>query len=357
MRERFAELIDRLRSWWNQAVAGGGGPKRWLPVLGYAAFFLLVFVIAAYLTFPWDRLRDYVVQEVERPEGPGGVRRPSGWELDIVDLSPSWLTGVSATGVRLARRPEVPAAVEDDVPAAPMELFIDEASAHVSILQLLFGRLGVGLDAELAGGTLELDYAGGGLQDIDLELTGVQLRRLGILRAYLPVPLVGRISGDVELTLPEDPAEASGTVDLAIEGLTVGDGKAKLPVPGMGDGITLERVDAGDLALAGEITEGVLDLTTLAADGTDVEIAGDGTLRLADPLARSVLDLLLYVQVKDAYRDRNDRTRALFSLLEVSPDLRRARTDDGGLQFQLGGTVGGRLRSSPAGNRPRPGGG
>ena len=346
MRERILELFERIRAATPDLLS-----RRTLGILGYVAFFLVTFVIFAYLTFPWDRLKDYVVQEVERPVGPGGVRSPSGWELDIIDLSPSWLNGVSASGVRIAKRP----ALESDGP--PMEMTLDRVDAHASLLGLIFGRRGGSLRAEFAGGTADLDVAQSGAErQIDLTLDAVELRRVGILRAFVPIPLVGRVSGDVDLVLGAEPTDTSGAVSLVVEGLTAGDGNAKLPVPGMGDGITLERVDAGDLTLAGEIEEGVLDLSTLAADGTDIELAGDGTLRFGKTLPRSMLDLLLYVKIKDAYRDRNDRTRSLFSLIELSPQLRSARTEDGALQFQLGGALGGALRTTPAGSRPRPGG-
>jgi len=346
MRERLLDLLGRLRT----AISRLGSPRT-LAIAGYAAFFFLAFLVAAYLTFPWDRLRDYVIQEVERPAGPGGARVPSGWELDIVDLSPAGLAGVTAEGVRIAKRPEVPGE------GPQMELVLDRVDAHASVFGLLTGSPGGSLDATLAGGDVSLAVSGNeDARDIDLELSGVQLRRIGLLRAFLPVPVVGRISGDVDVTLTADRAETTGTVDFTIEGLTAGDGQAKLPVPGMGDGITLERLDAGDLDLEATIEEGVADITTLAADGTDLTLAGDGNLRLGTPLDRSILDLLLYVKFKDAYRDRNDRTRALFSLLEVSPQLTRARTPDGGLQFELGGPLGGRLRASPAGSSPPPGG-
>src|SRR5262245_43979209 len=39
---------------------------------GYTVLFPLAFLLFAYWVFPYDRLRDYIVQEVERPIGPGG---------------------------------------------------------------------------------------------------------------------------------------------------------------------------------------------------------------------------------------------------------------------------------------------
>ena len=68
--------------------------------VGYPLFFVFCLLLFAYWTFPYDRVRDFIIQEVENPRGPGDRRRPSGYQLEIVDLSPSWVTGVELTGVR-----------------------------------------------------------------------------------------------------------------------------------------------------------------------------------------------------------------------------------------------------------------
>lgn len=338
MKERLLAILRRLPRPRLPSLAG----------LGYAAFFVVAFVLAAYWTFPWDRVRDYVVQEVERPAGPGGVRRASGWELDIGALRPSWLTGVVARDVRIAKRPE-------DPEAPPMEARADELRARVSLLSLLGGGVGGSFGAELAGGSIEgsFDQDDEG-RSLDVALEGVQLRRVGILRAFLPIPVAGELGGEIDLRLAAEPEGSEGSVDLAISGLTAGDGQAKLPIPGMGDGITLERIDAGTLVLRAEVEEGVADLTTLRADGEDLELTGDGTVRLLDPLTRSRVDLLLRVRFTDAYRNRNDRTRAIFSIVDIAPQARRARAPDGALQFQFSGLLGARLRSTPAGGQPPP---
>ena len=51
-------------------------------------------MLGAYWTFPYDHLREFIVQEVEQS---GDV------QLEIGRLEPSWLTGVEAETVRVAR--------------------------------------------------------------------------------------------------------------------------------------------------------------------------------------------------------------------------------------------------------------
>src|SRR5690348_8500649 len=85
--------------------------------------FLISLVLGAYWTFPYDQLRDFVVQRVEA----GG-----GAQLEIVSLEPSWLTGVDFQGVRYAT-------TSADPHAPPAEILIREGSARISLLSLLGG--------------------------------------------------------------------------------------------------------------------------------------------------------------------------------------------------------------------------
>src|SRR5690606_32851510 len=72
----------------------------------YPAFFFGCFFTFCYWTFPYERVRAFVIQQAEYEEAPGGTLRPTGYRLAIVDLQPSWVTGVELTGVRLRKAPE-----------------------------------------------------------------------------------------------------------------------------------------------------------------------------------------------------------------------------------------------------------
>jgi hypothetical protein len=66
------------------------------------------------------------------------------------------------------------------------------------------------------------------------------------------MPLSGVATGTLDLDLPEDVNASAGNVDLEIAGLTLGDGKNKMKVPGMAGGLTLDAIDAGKLKPANE---------------------------------------------------------------------------------------------------------
>jgi type II secretion system protein N len=327
----------------------GAMRKKILRALGYTAFFFFWFFFFVYFTFPYDRLREYIIAQVEA----GSPGRPSPWELEIIDLSPSFITGVSLEGVRLAKKSEDP-----NEPNA--EILIDELDLRISLLPLLFGTFDVDFDAEVAGGSIEGTYSisdGGEPEETSeylVDLENVDLRRLGIIRSFFSLPLVGRLSGHVDVTLGPDDEHTVGEVHLSATGVEIGDGQAKLKLERLGDGLTIEKLAAGNLDIEIQIENGVAKVRKLEARGTDLHLEGAGEIHLARPFGNSRIDVMLRATVEEAYRRRSDRTRALFSLFDLNPVLRAAKTSDGAIQYRLNGTFSGQLRGSPAGRAEMP---
>ena len=66
---------------------------RWF---GYSAFYCLCLLVFAYLTFPYERLRDRIVAEFNAHQtGPKPLR------LKLGDLSSYWLSGIEAEQIEL----------------------------------------------------------------------------------------------------------------------------------------------------------------------------------------------------------------------------------------------------------------
>jgi type II secretion system protein N len=312
---------------------------------GLAAFFLTSCCVFSYLLFPYSRVRDVIVQEVQYPAGPDGTRRPSGVQLSIGELRPSLLPGgVTLGDVRFAK------ASEDG--GDPLEMSVEEVSARVGIFALLGGNTSVSFSAAAGGGTIDGSFYNSTTETgIDAELEGVDLRRLGIIRSLLSgVPVRGKVDGTIELDLQDEREQTTGSVELTIAGLTIGDGRAKLRIPGMmGDGLTIEQIDVGDVRLAIDIDEGIGAVRELENDGEDITLRGSGNIHFQRPLAQTRLDLLLSFNFSDAYKDRNDRTRGMFAAMDFAPQLRPAKTEDGALQYRFTGPIGGRIAPTPAG--------
>ncbi len=77
-------------------------------------------------------------------------------------------------------------------------------------------------------------------------------------------------------------------------------------------------------------------------------------MRFLRPIQMSNVDMLLRFEVKQPYRERNDRTRAVFSMVDMSPAVRPYRTPDGALQLRVAGSFGSSIRASAAGTAALP---
>lgn len=306
--------------------------------VGYPFFFLFAFLTSAYLTFPYDRVRDFITSQVSRAL--------PGAELEIVSLEPSWISGVEAEGVSL----RVP---NDTLGERPYTVTLPRVWARAGIFSYLFGTTSVDFEIEVDGdglieGSLEHDETS---THVVLHLVDVDLRRIGLLRVVTyHLPVYGVVSGDIDLTLADESDETVGEATLAIVGAAVGDGRARVPVPGMGSGITLERITLGDVNLTLGVEHGSARIEELTANGEDAELRGSGSIRLSRQIRMWALDVLIRINVLPAYRTRNPAMDAIFSLAESNELVRPYRAADGAFQLRLQGTVGGRVTAAPAGS-------
>lgn len=303
-------------------------------------FTIFSIVFGIYWTFPYDHLRDFIVQEAER----GG-----GLQLEITSLEPSWLTGVHAEGVSVAMIDE-----DDEGPAS--EVVIREADARVSLLSLMGGTTDVSFDLEMdGGGTIEGNFAESEEQThIDAHIERVDLRRVGPLRSAIGLPLFGRLGGDIDLNIGAEAVNTEGTVNLEVQNAALADGQTPLEIPGLGTGLTLERLNLGTLQFEMETERGNGSIETMHADGEHAELWGSGSIRLARPLSRSSIDMLFRINFEDAYKTSTPRMEGLFALLEMNPQVRPARTPGGALQWRIQGSFAGRVRMVPSGRVPMP---
>jgi type II secretion system protein N len=311
-------------------------------IAGYASFFWGCFWLFAYWTFPYDRVATYITDMVDNGS--------SGYTIDIGELSPYWLTGVELEDVKLRKKGGTDVAMAGDASAKDDGFQIKEARARVGILPLLIGNRSVSFDAVLAQGAIDGEFEDAGDQKhVAAELSKVDFGKLGILDAVLPLPVKGEVGGEFDLTIGTEAKDTAGAAKLQIRGLTIGDGKAKLKVGGMG-GLTIDPIEAGTVTLELDVKEGVGTVKKLSCDGKDIELEGVGEVRFGNPIERSRLDILLSIKFTDAYKNKSSRTTAMFALLDGSsvPQVRSARTPDGALQYRLSGSLTS-VRATPSG--------
>jgi type II secretion system protein N len=330
-------LSANLEKWFSARAS-------WLPYVAYNTLFWIAFWMFCYWTFPYDRVATYLIDRVSG----------RGYTLEIGELHPYWLSGVELTNVVVRKDSSEPPAI---VPGAAKEKPVDtafripEVRARMGILSLLFGGKAVNFDLALDDGEIDGSFAEDSEQkSFKASFEDVDLAKLGLFDTLLSLPVRGTLGGEIDLTLNRDPKQSSGKVDLKLDKLTVGDGKAKIKVGGMG-GLTLDPVEAGTLKVEIDVKQGVGSIKRLSTDGKDLQLKGSGELRFAEPLMSSRASILVNIRFTDSYRNKSPRTQAMFSLLDNSgsPQLLAAKMPDGALQYRLAGTLG-LLRPVPEGS-------
>ena len=281
-----------------------------LAIAGYSAFFLVSFLLSAYLTFPYDRVRDLLVRRVAAQSEASGD--PPA-KLTIEEVGPNWLSGITLRGVTYER----PAATKGE---APLKLAVDTLKVRASLLGLLRKRADVSFSAEIGDGDVSGVYetAEDEPTHLEMELDELGLSDLG-LGGLLGVPIKGSASGTVDVTLADKPAGTQGRVELDMDDLTLGDGKAKVKLPGMAGGLTLETIHAGELELKVAIRDGIASIEQLDTKGKDLQLSGSGSIRVVRPFMQSRADITLGAKFADSYTKRNDRTKAAFDLMGNTP--------------------------------------
>jgi type II secretion system protein N len=289
--------------------------------------------VFAYWTFPYERLRDRLIEEAAE----------RGYGLEIIDLSPSRLTGVTLEGVRLV----LPAT--GDEPA--LDVVFDELTVRASILSAFSDTKSFSFDADLAGGNAEGDVAVGEDNfEVDAELSDIELKQIPALRRFTKIPVTGKLEGEISLVMPTEVGESNGNVALTIEAMSIGDGKTKLDIPGWG-GLTLDEADAGTLAVQATVEDGRAAIASFKADGKDLKLDVLGDVKLARPIKRSQLNLMVKAKIEDGYKERSPKMAAMIELASTGDAYKAALASDGSLQYKVTGSAAGRLRPQGAGTQ------
>jgi type II secretion system protein N len=283
------------------------GRKRLLRWVGYPLLAVLSFVFAAHFTFPYQRVRERIVDALS-----------GQFDVGVADVGPGWAPGrVRIEGLSLTTRP----AREDE---QPRTLFVERVDLAVGLMALAGKTVSVDIDALIGGGKLV-----GNVRRQDDETVAVDLRTEGLSLESIPgitavtggAPIVGPVEAEVKLSLPKGKWEAAnGDIRLACSGCSIGDGKTKVrPMsPGQqnaftSEGMTLPRIRLGELEASVDISKGAACVERFQARGGDVELSVEGGVKFADPFKESQTTLQARVKTSEEFRAASVRNAALFT--------------------------------------------
>jgi type II secretion system protein N len=368
--------------------------KQLAPWFGYSAFFLFALFFFAYLTFPYDRLRDRIIADFEKSQRvpPGGARQT----LSIGKLEPSWLTGVVLKEVTLTSTPADPSKPSSILRA-------EEVKVRVSVGSLFSKNKDLTLSAKALGGTIEgtvthtktvnptppkpTDKDKGDKYDriIKLELDGIALNDVAPLRDAIGANVTGQLKGSIDMTLGESRVDkANGTVAFEIEGfgvpgelypeaveqckqpgqpqpcepkrvlLKMSPPKGGTPGFGGSEGMTLPLppIAIGAMPIQITVKNGVARIDKMSASGKDIEVNLDGQVTLREVTSESDVNVGLRFKFNESYRKKTPAAEGMLMGLDLDPKLKASKRPDGFYGLRVLGLLGGSLQIVP-----NPGGG
>ena len=153
-------------------------------------------------------------------------------KITAASLTPSWFTGVEVTDVSITTEPNEP----------PFKL--ERATARVSLLALLTGKIGITASAPIAQGNVSATVeVSDDIVDVEADLDGIQLELLPILTEASGIPFVGTATLEADLVIgKKDPKLTNGSITLKAKGLAIGKGAKLGPLP-------LPPLEFGDIDL------------------------------------------------------------------------------------------------------------
>jgi type II secretion system protein N len=328
MNPRVQALLDRVR-----AIDLTPRQRRILTWTGYPLFALLVALITFYSSVPRERVKDKLEMALSADVS-SGQPLAIGMDVQIGELSTTLFTGVGfkAQDIVLRTRP----IAQGEKPA---RYIIDDVRVRLGLFSTMFGRPAYSFTAHALSGTVKGKVSGnndGTKAKVELDslvLNGVA----GIQQALGGLPVEGTISGKLDAEAPKNLlANANGTVDIDVDGLAIGDGKAKLTVPGdpfLSAGVTIPRVRLGKLSGQIVIEKGKARFDNVRVHSADADATLEGYVELHDPIAMSQIHAYLKFRPSEALVKREPTLELLNSTMTT------AKRSDGFIGIQMTGPL------------------
>jgi type II secretion system protein N len=289
----------------------------------YAAFGLIVFVVALYASFPYDRAKEAATRIASKN---------FDVDVEIGSAGPAFGLAVMFRDIRVRTRPTT---------GKPARFTIESAKFSPSLLALFSSSFPYSVKMEGLGGTIALDQSGtpgkkGGFRT-EIVARDIDASEIPGLKEAINLPLTGKVT--LEAKIASDTgryADAYGQITLSCTGLAAGDGKTPLKIPSipmLAAGLTLPRIRLGDLGGHVAIEKGTAKLQGVESKSPDGEVALEGEINLHDPLTLTMLNLYLRFKLSDALMKKE-------VALQIVPAVASAgKRPDGFYGVRFGGTV------------------
>lgn len=289
--------------------------KRILRWAGYPLLALVVFSFTLQLSFPYERLKDRLVEVASER-----------YDVQIASIEPTFLPGgVILENILLKTRPSAP----DEEPTA---LLIDRLRVELGLLALLRGRADVDFEADIGEGSIEGELVlasneiGAYVATKGLDLDGIP----GLSEA-VGLPMQGGLNAELDVVLPEQRWDlAEGSFTLSCPSCVIGDGKSKIKPRQStsrrrslfaGEGLTVPALNLGDLRGKIVFRDGRGLIEELGAQSVDGDLALHGAVELGRRFADTrFAQACMKFRLSDALKQREPEFGNVPSLMGAPPE-------------------------------------
>src|SRR3954468_14417199 len=151
----------------------------------YAGFGLLVFIVALYLSFPYDRAKDAAIRMASKN---------LDLDVEIGSAGPAFGLAIMFRDIRVRTRPTT---------GKPTRFTIDSARFSPSLFAAFSSTFSYSLAADAFGGTIALDQSGtpgkkGGFKT-DLMARDINAAEIPGLKEAINLPLTGKVTLEAKL--------------------------------------------------------------------------------------------------------------------------------------------------------------
>ncbi len=273
--------------------------RRWLL---QSAFGVLVFGIALYFCFPYDRAKDLAIAWAAN----------QGYDVTIGSAGPGFGFAVNFKDIHVRSRPTGT--------GKPIRFTLDSARVRVSPLVMLTKATSLDIGASGLGGDVGIDLFNQkkGPMHVAIKAHAIDLAELPGVRETINLPLTGTFEMSLDVSSKTGRySDADGSLSFKCKNCVIGDGKTPLKVEGnplLSGGLTLPRVRLGDLVGRVAIEKGVAKLQGVEAKSPDGDLALEGEIQLHDPLPTSVLALYLRFRLSEPLLKSADKLQLMLQM-------------------------------------------
>ncbi|MCC6711876.1 MAG: type II secretion system protein GspN [Candidatus Dadabacteria bacterium] len=241
--------------------------------VSYTLFFLVVFTLFLFMTFPGDVIKKRIIAEIESN---------TPYKADIQNVRVSPLLKINMEGVKLSRANSVFLELENlDLSPSPLSVFSD--NPKVPFTAKLWG-------GEISG-SIRINKTTGRVSELDATLESVRINSVPSLfseEAEKSLSLGGVIDGEVNLVMIPP---ASGDIQFEITGLKLENMKLK--------GITLPNLTDLTSMFKGTIEGDMTRIDQFRIAGADIDLDITGTTPLPWEIQNGgVIDIGYSLQMK-----------------------------------------------------------